>query len=118
MVETRMSTKATTLTTGSSVGRRIAPRIHIGIVSVPGPAVKLVTMISSKLSANASRPPESNAVPIEGRDRPYGSLLAGSRTPRELVPAELDLLRDVAQVIGTAVAVERMQELAERLRAQ
>ena len=46
-----------TLTTGSSVGRWMAARIHIGMVCVPAPAVKFVTMISSNDRAKASSAP-------------------------------------------------------------
>ena len=42
-------------------------KIHIGMVCVPAPAVKFVTMISSNDRANASRPPDSSAVPMPGR---------------------------------------------------
>ena len=61
MIETRIKTTATTATTGAWLGRKRLLRIQIGKVVTPEPAVKVVTMISSKLSAKASNPPASNA---------------------------------------------------------
>ncbi len=52
---------ATTLTTGAWLGRNRFWKIQIGRVWMPWPAVNVVTMISSKLSANDSRPPASSA---------------------------------------------------------
>ncbi len=57
---------ATTLTTGAWLGRNRLLKIQMGRVVMPGPAVNVVTMISSKDSANASRPPASSADRISG----------------------------------------------------
>ena len=43
-------------------------RTQSGTVSMPAPAVKFVTMTSSKLSAKASRPPERSAVEHRGQE--------------------------------------------------
>jgi hypothetical protein len=59
--ETRISSTATTLTTGAWLGRVRLVKIQIGRVWSPAPAVKVVTMISSKERAKASRPPASRA---------------------------------------------------------
>ena len=61
-----MMTTATTLVTGRWRGRISSCSIQMGSV-VCWPAVKVVTMTSSKLSANASRPPASRAEPSCGR---------------------------------------------------
>jgi hypothetical protein len=55
------------LTTGAWFGRNRLSRIQIGSVVVLWLAVKRVTMISSKLSANASSPPASSAVRSNGK---------------------------------------------------
>jgi len=62
-----MSTEATTLITGAWFGRNRLLKIQIGSVCMPGPAVKVVTTISSKLSANASSPPAKSAERSNGR---------------------------------------------------
>src|SRR5207245_5544062 len=62
----RMTTLATTLTTGRWLGSRRLLKIHLGSV-ISEPEVKLVTMISSKDSANASSPPARRAVEMLGR---------------------------------------------------
>jgi hypothetical protein len=56
MSESRIARTATTLTIGSCRGRDRLATIQIGSVRC-WPAVKVVTMISSKLSAKASSPP-------------------------------------------------------------
>ena len=57
---------ATTLVTGRWRGRISSSSIHSGSVCC-WPAVKVVTITSSKLSAKASMPPASSAVPMLGR---------------------------------------------------
>ena len=66
MIDSSTSTVATTLTIGAWFGRNRLSRIQIGNVVVVRPAVNVVTMISSKLSANASSPPASSAERISG----------------------------------------------------
>ena len=61
MIATIVSTAATTLTTGAWFGRNRLAKIQIGSVCTAGPAVKVVTTISSKLSANASTAPAASA---------------------------------------------------------
>jgi len=56
----------TTLTSGSCWPSRIAPKIHSGRVFC-APAVKVVTITSSKDSAKASSAPEMIAVESVGR---------------------------------------------------
>src|SRR5205085_3277961 len=58
--------KTTTFTCGNCWPSRIWPKIQIGSVFW-APAVKVVTITSSKESAKASRPPEMSAVEIVGR---------------------------------------------------
>ena len=67
MIEIRITSRATTLTIGSWLGRKRLRKIQIGRVSSPAPSVNVVTMISSKESAKASRPPATSAVFIVGR---------------------------------------------------
>ena len=67
MIEKTISTTATTLTTGAWLGRNMLLRIQIGSVVAPCPAVNVVTMISSKLSAKASMPPARSAERSCGR---------------------------------------------------
>ncbi len=62
MSEIKITTVATTFTTLALFGRDISLRIHSGSVSTPGGAVKIVTTTSSKLRANASSAPATNAV--------------------------------------------------------
>src|SRR6478735_5332196 len=50
-----------TETIGAWLGRNMLLRMKIGSVVTPDPAVKVVTMISSKLSAKASNPPARSA---------------------------------------------------------
>ena len=59
--ETSTSTAAATLTIGLWLGRNRFWKIHSGRVCRPGPAVKVVTTISSNDSANASSAPASRA---------------------------------------------------------
>ena len=61
IIESRITNTATTFTIGSWFGRDRLLRIQIGSVW-SAPAVKVVTITSSKLSANASSPPASSAV--------------------------------------------------------
>ena len=61
-----MTKTATTLVTGRWRGRISSDSIQIGSV-VCWPAVKVVTITSSKESAKASMPPASSAVPRLGR---------------------------------------------------
>jgi len=56
----------TALTSGNCWPRRIAPNIHSGSVFC-APAVNIVTMTSSKDSANARSAPETSAVALSGR---------------------------------------------------
>ena len=63
MIEIRITNTATTLTIGSWFGREKLLRIQIGSVSSPAPMVNVVTMISSKESAKASRAPATRARP-------------------------------------------------------
>src|SRR6266511_1047390 len=60
---------AATLTIGSWLGRERLTKIQIGRVWIE-PAVNVVTMISSKESANASSPPARRAVKLRERDVP------------------------------------------------
>src|SRR5581483_8611874 len=62
---TSRTTKTTTLTSGSCWPRRMLPKIHRGSVFC-APAVNVVTITSSKESANASSAPETSAVEIDG----------------------------------------------------
>ena len=55
MIDATMRTAATTVTTGAWLGRARFAKIHNGRVCTLAPAVNVVTMISSKDSANASR---------------------------------------------------------------
>ena len=57
---------ATALTIGSWFGRERLAKIQIGSVSL-NPAVNVVTMISSKESANASNAPAMSADRITGK---------------------------------------------------
>ena len=57
--------QTTALTSGSCWPRRIAPKIHSGSVFC-APAVNVVTITSSKDSANASSAPEISAVESVG----------------------------------------------------
>jgi DNA-binding transcriptional MerR regulator len=66
MIATTVSAAATTLITGAWLGRNRFPKIQIGSVCTAGPAVKVVTTISSKLSANARIAPATNAPRIIG----------------------------------------------------
>ena len=61
-----MITNATTFTTGSSCPWRKLSRMKIGRV-VCAPAVNVVTITSSKDSANARRPPATSAVDSTGQ---------------------------------------------------
>ena len=61
-----VSVAATTLMTGAWLGRNRLPKIQIGRVWTVGPAVNVVTTISSKLSANARIAPASRAPRIIG----------------------------------------------------
>jgi hypothetical protein len=61
-----MTNTATTLVTGRCRGRISSDSIQIGSV-VCWPAVKVVTITSSKDSAKASMPPAKSAVPRLGR---------------------------------------------------
>src|SRR5688572_29035615 len=61
MAESTSSIVATTLTIGSWLGRDRFVKIQIGSVW-SGPAVNVVTMISSKESAKASSAPATSAV--------------------------------------------------------
>ena len=67
MIEIRITRTATTLTIGSSLGRKRLEKIQIGRVCSPAPIVNVVTMISSKESAKASRAPATRAVCRLGR---------------------------------------------------
>ena len=63
----RSTTKvAVTFTRGRLVSRNMFSKIHSGRVWKPPSTVNVVTMISSKLSANASRPPASSEVASSG----------------------------------------------------
>ncbi|MNG39622.1 hypothetical protein D3C85_1894450 [compost metagenome] len=66
MVVTATMMRATTLVTGLSRGRISSWYIQMGSV-VCWPAVKVVTITSSKLRANASMPPANSAVARLGR---------------------------------------------------
>ena len=55
MIEIRITITATALTIGSWLGRKRLRKIQIGSVSSPAPIVNVVTMISSKERAKASR---------------------------------------------------------------
>src|SRR4051812_7769689 len=65
MIDIRITTTPTTLTTGSWLGRERLLRIQIGSVS-RSPAVNVVTITSSKLSAKASSAPATSAERICG----------------------------------------------------
>ncbi len=60
-----MTNMATTLVTGRLRGRVCCEKIQIGRVD-SGPAVKVVTITSSKERANAHIPPASKAVAMLG----------------------------------------------------
>jgi DNA-binding transcriptional MerR regulator len=66
MIATIVSAAATTLMTGAWLGRNRFPKIQIGSVCTVGPAVNVVTTISSKDSANANIAPASRAPRIIG----------------------------------------------------
>ena len=65
-IATMVRAAATTLITGAWLGRNRLPNIQIGRVCTVGPAVKVVTTISSKLSANARIAPATSAPRIIG----------------------------------------------------
>src|ERR1700761_8753275 len=67
MIERMIRITATAGTMGSSLGRKRLRKIQIGKVSSPAPIVKLVTTISSKESAKASRAPAPRALRREGK---------------------------------------------------
>ena len=67
MIEIRITITATALTIGSWLGRKRLRKIQIGRVSSPAPIVNVVTMISSKERAKASRPPAASAVFMLGK---------------------------------------------------
>jgi hypothetical protein len=90
-IETATKITATTLTTGAWVGRNRLLKIQIGRVGVPGPAVNVVTTISSKLRGPAltrTRRPGSRGRcrrrqrPAVGQGTPYGA--ATARRPTQL----------------------------------
>ena len=66
MIEIRITSSATTLTIGSWFGRERLVKIQIGRVWSPAPIVNVVTMISSKERAKASRAPATSAVRMFG----------------------------------------------------
>ena len=68
MIEIRTTIRATTLTIGSWLGRKRLVKIQIGSVCWPAPIVKVVTMISSKESAKASRPRRRAPCAVGQRD--------------------------------------------------
>ena len=65
-IKSTINIVATTLTIGAWFGRNRLLNIHCGRVSVPGPAVNVVTTISSKESAKASKPPATSAERTSG----------------------------------------------------
>src|SRR3954451_5354778 len=62
MIEISTTSTATALTIGSSFGRKRREKIQIGRGFSPAPIVNVVTMISAKERAKASRPPAARAV--------------------------------------------------------
>src|SRR6185312_10853200 len=66
MMATTVSAAATTLMTGAWLGLKRFPNIQIGSVCTVGPAVNVVTTISSKDSANARIAPATSAPRIIG----------------------------------------------------
>ena len=67
MIDATIRTAATTVTTGAWLGRARFAKIHSGRVCTLAPAVNVVTMISSKDSAKASRAPASSADRTAGK---------------------------------------------------
>ena len=67
MIEIRITITATASTIGSWLGRKRLRKIQIGRVSSPAPIVNVVTMISSKERAKASRAPAARAVLMLGK---------------------------------------------------
>src|SRR6185436_10035449 len=67
MIATSVNAAATTLMTGAWLGRNRFPKIQIGSVCTAGPAVNVVTTISSKDSANASTAPATSEPRIIGK---------------------------------------------------
>ena len=65
MIVTRITSDTTTLTSGRRWPLWICAKIQIGSVFC-APAVKVVTMTSSKDSANASMPPATTEVEMSG----------------------------------------------------
>ena len=96
-IETATRITATTLTTGAWFGRNRLLKIQIGRVGVPGPAVNVVTTISSKLRANASRAPARMAVRssgkvtsrnvVSGREAELTDTFGGIAAPQDVVAA-------------------------------
>jgi len=60
-METTTKTTAMIATMGAWLGRNMFSRMKMGRVVMPDPAVNVVTIISSKLKANTSRPPVNSA---------------------------------------------------------
>ena len=66
MIEIRITSSATTLTIGRLLGRAKLVKNQIGSVWSPAAIVNVVTMISSKERAKASRAPATRALRMVG----------------------------------------------------
>ena len=102
MIEIRITITATALTIGSWLGRKRLRKIQIGRVSSPAPIVNVVTMISSKERAKASRPPATRAR-LHAREGDVAEGLPG--VGAEVGRGLLEGARDAAQA-GDDVVVD------------
>src|SRR4030095_15030319 len=108
ITENRISTPATTLTNGARLGRGGLVKIHRGRVWSPAPAVKVVTMISSKERAKASRAPARRAERRGGKGTRRKGWRASAPRSMEASSIERDIRRRRARVLLKTTTMQKV----------